>query len=195
MIYIGTNVNGEPMQMTVNRMRRIKHHPSWTRNAVVISDHRPSLNISDDMPEAGGGGESVAPEAASDDDDDDGGDDDGEPARARPHFKPSNPPAPGSASKKHSGLDRSRTRHPADKIPEIKTIAVGEFELAESIGMSVEFLRKDRSGKRLIPFYRIGTAIRYNPTRVGEALAALEQGGYSPKPKASKARQSNLTAG
>lgn len=157
-------------------------------------DHCPTLSISDDMPEAGGGGESAsAPEAS--DDDDDGGDDDGEPARSRPHVKSSNPPAPGSASKKHFGFTRSRTRHQADKIPEIKTIAVGEFELAESIGMSVEFLRKDRSGKRLIPFYRIGTAIRYNPTRVGEALAALEQGGYAPKPKSSKARQSNLTAG
>jgi hypothetical protein len=158
-------------------------------------DHCPALSISDDMPEAGGGGESAAAPEVAGDDDDDGGDDDGEPARSRPHSKPSNPPAPGSASKKHHGLDRSRTRHPAEKPLEIKTIAVGEFELAESIGMSVEFLRKDRSGKRLIPFYRIGTAIRYNPTRVGEALSALEVGGYAPKPKATKARQSNLTAG
>lgn len=163
-----------------------------------------SSSISNGMPEAGGGGSvdlegdcdagCAAPEVAASDDDD-GGDSDGEPARSRPHSKPSNSPAPSSASKKHSGSNRSRTRHQAEKITGIQTIAVGEIELAESIGMSVEFLRKDRSGKRLIPFYRIGTAIRYNPTRVGEALSALEQGGYAPKPKASKARQFNQNAG
>lgn len=148
-------------------------------------DHCPALTISDDMPEAGGGGESAAaPEVASDDDDD--GDDDGEPARSRPHSKPSPKPAHGSASPKHTVLDRSRTRHQAEKPPEFK-IAVGEFDLAAAIGMSVDFLRKDRSGKRIIPFFRIGKAIRYNPQRVNEALASLEEGGHKPpKPKAKK---------
>lgn len=179
-------------------------------------DHCPTLSITDDMPEAGGGGESAAaPEVASDDDDD-GGDSDGEPARRkatrtriqldgadkrnvstnkRRDGAVNHMTTPSSASKEHHGLTRSRTRHQADTPPEIKTIGVEEHAMAASIGMSVEFLRKDRSGKRLIPFYRIGTAIRYNPTRVSEALTALEQGGYAPKPKASKARQSNLTAG
>lgn len=148
-------------------------------------DHCPALSISDDMPEAGGGGESAAtPEVASDDDD--GGDDDGEPARSRPHSKPSPKPGTASAPKKHSGLTQSRIRQQADKIPEIK-IAVGEFDLAAAIGMSVDFLRKDRCGKRIIPFFRIGKAIRYNPQRVNEALASLEEGGHKPpKPKAKK---------
>lgn len=83
----------------------------------------------------------------------------------------------------------------ANSLDASTPIGVTECDIAKSIGMSVEFLRKDRSTKRLIPFYRIGKAIRYNPTRVTEALAALEVGGYTPKPKATKARQSNLIAG
>jgi len=127
------------------------------------------------------------PEAS---DDDDGGDADSDPDGRPPHKPPSTPPAPGSASKQ-------RTRAPrltAGQNPAFQVIGITEFDLAESIGMSVEFLRKDRSGKRLIPFYRIGAAIRYNPARVTESLARLEVGGYTPKPKANKARQSTLTA-
>lgn len=152
--------------------------------------------ITDDMPESGGGGGggvTDGPDVAASDDDD-GGDDDGEPARSRPHSKPSPKPGTASASPKHTVLDRSRTRHQAEKPPEIK-IAVGEFDLAAAIGMSVDFLRKDRSGKRIIPFFRIGKAIRYNPQRVNEALASLEEGGHKPpKPKAKKSVNS-LVAG
>jgi len=74
-------------------------------------------------------------------------------------------------------------------------IGVTECDIAKTIGMSVEFLRKDRSTKRLIPFYRIGKSIRYNPRRVNEALASLEEGGHKPpKPKAPKSPNSS-TAG
>ncbi len=128
------------------------------------------------------------PEAS---DDDDGGDADSDPDGRPPHKTPIPQPANGSASKQRTRAPRL----PAGQIPEFQVIGVTEFDLAESIGMSVEFLRKDRSGKRLIPFYRIGASIRYNPTRVIEALARLEVGGYAPKPKATKARQSTLTAG
>lgn len=158
-------------------------------------DHCPTLSITDDMPEAGGGGESTAaPEVASDDDDD-GGDDDGEPARSCPYSKPSPKPGTASASKKHSVLDRSRTpRHQAEKVPEIR-LAVGEYDLAAAIGMSVDFLRKDRSGKRIIPFFRIGKAIRYNPQRVNEALASLEEGGHKPPKSRAKKSDNSLSAG
>lgn len=158
-------------------------------------DHCPALSITDDMPEAGGGGESAAaPEVASDDDDD-GGDSDGEPARSRPHKHPSPKPAHDSASPKHAVLDRSRTpRHKAEKVPEIK-IAVGEYDLAAAIGMSVDFLRKDRSSKRIIPFFRIGKSIRYNPQRVNEALASLEEGGHKPPKSRAKKSDNSLNAG
>ncbi len=133
-------------------------------------DHRPQLSITNDAGPTGticDGQTNDTPEAS--DDDDDGGDDDGEPARSRPHSNPSPKPANCSASKKHS-------------TPQI---AVGEFDLAASIGMSVDFLRKDRITKRIIPFFRIGKAIRYNPQRVNEALASLEEGGHK-TPKAKK---------
>jgi hypothetical protein len=122
------------------------------------------LEISNDMPDCGGG-ERSAQAVANDDGDDDGGDSDGEPARRK---------------------QRSSTN--------ANVIGVTEFDIAKSIGMSVEFLRKDRSGKRLIPFYRIGKSIRYSPHRVIQALATLEEGGHTPRPKAKKSVNS-LSAG
>jgi len=56
-------------------------------------------------------------------------------------------------------------------------LAVDEFECASAIGMSVAWLRKDRRGKRLIPYYRIGGRILYSLERVQTALATLEEGG------------------
>jgi hypothetical protein len=77
---------------------------------------------------------------------------------------------------------------------QLSSIGVSEFDLAKCIGMSVEFLRKDRSGKRLIPFYRIGSSIRYNPDRLVQALAALEEGGHVRRAKAKKSSNA-LSAG
>ena len=45
-------------------------------------------------------------------------------------------------------------------------IALTEQELASAIGMSVSFLQKDRNTRRIIPYYRIGGAIRYDIGRV-----------------------------
>ncbi len=42
----------------------------------------------------------------------------------------------------------------------IERLVIDEHELAIALGMSVHFLRKDRCGPRLIPFYRIGGSIR-----------------------------------
>ena len=56
-------------------------------------------------------------------------------------------------------------------------LAVDEKTLAEAIGMSVAWLRKDRSGARTVPFYRLGTSIRYNIDRVREALDKRAEGG------------------
>lgn len=56
---------------------------------------------------------------------------------------------------------------------------VNEFACAEAIGMSVYFLRKDRnrSGKKLIPFTKIGGAVRYDMARVHDALRTMQHGG------------------
>jgi hypothetical protein len=88
----------------------------------------------------------------------------------------------------------STRQQSAEKTKSVEVIGVNEFVIADSIDMSVEFVRKDRSGKRLIPFYRIGTSIRYNPNRVIQALATLEEGGHAPKSK-TKASTNSLSAG
>jgi hypothetical protein len=54
---------------------------------------------------------------------------------------------------------------------------VDEHAAAKATGLSVHTLRKDRQGPRRIPFYRIGTAIRYDMDRVRAALAEMEVGG------------------
>ena len=56
-------------------------------------------------------------------------------------------------------------------------IAVDETIAAPALGVSVGFLRKDRRTKKLIPFFRIGTSVRYNLDRCREALLAREEGG------------------
>jgi hypothetical protein len=66
-------------------------------------------------------------------------------------------------------------------------LAVNEQKCAEAIGISVARLRKDRRGKRLIPFYRLGGRILYSPDRVQAALTGLEEGGTRPKSRREKA--------
>lgn len=65
-------------------------------------------------------------------------------------------------------------------------LAFDERQCAEAINMSVAWLRKDRRGRRLIPFYRLGGRILYSPARVQAALDALEEGGTRPKPRREK---------
>ena len=59
----------------------------------------------------------------------------------------------------------------------LEPIAVDEIELARLIGMSVDFLRKDRVTRRLLPYYKIGKTVRYDVTRVRQALILMEEGG------------------
>jgi hypothetical protein len=60
-----------------------------------------------------------------------------------------------------------------------------EHEIAALLGMSVQFLRKDRRTKQLIPFFRIGDRVWYDERRVIETLASLEQGGDAKRPSRS----------
>ncbi len=57
-----------------------------------------------------------------------------------------------------------------------------EHEAAAYLGLSVHTLRKDRTGARRIPFYRIGSAIRYDLDRLDAALTNFECGGPAPRP-------------
>lgn len=63
---------------------------------------------------------------------------------------------------------------------------VDEFACAKALGLSVGTLRKDRQSDRRIPFFKIGTSVRYDLERVREALAAFEQGGFSVPKKRKK---------
>lgn len=65
-------------------------------------------------------------------------------------------------------------------------LAISEQQCAEAIGMSVAWLRKDRRGKRLIPYYRLGGRILYSPDRIQAALNALEERGSLPKSRREK---------
>lgn len=71
----------------------------------------------------------------------------------------------------------------APNFPVVAKIALTEPEMAAALGMSIQFLRKDRSTKRRIPFYRLGTSIRYDVNRVREALALIEEGGIQRRAK------------
>jgi excisionase family DNA binding protein len=63
---------------------------------------------------------------------------------------------------------------------------VDEHEAAKALGISVHTLRKDRVQSRRIPFYRIGTSVRYDMLRVWQALEALEVGGMKPANRAAR---------
>jgi hypothetical protein len=66
-------------------------------------------------------------------------------------------------------------------------VLVDEFEAARVLGLSVHTLRKDRQGARRIPFYRIGTAVRYDPERIWQSLAEHELGGTVVRPNRRRA--------
>lgn len=66
--------------------------------------------------------------------------------------------------------------HPAPNTAGAR-LAVDEKTMAEAIGMSVAWLRKDRSGARTVPFFRLGSSVRYNIDRVREALDKRAEGG------------------
>lgn len=65
---------------------------------------------------------------------------------------------------------------------------VDEHRAAEYLGFSVHTLRKDRREAMRVPFYRIGSAIRYDLDRIDAALDPLEVGGNAPH-KAPPARK------
>jgi len=63
-------------------------------------------------------------------------------------------------------------------------IALNDKQIAENLGMSVAWVRKDRRTKRSIPFFRIGDCIRYDWDRVRQSLLAREEGGSQIKSRA-----------
>ena len=64
--------------------------------------------------------------------------------------------------------------------------AVNENEAAQALGMSVHWLRKDRRTKRLIPFFKLGDAVRYDIGRVREAIQSFQEGGAAAQGSAAR---------
>jgi hypothetical protein len=64
---------------------------------------------------------------------------------------------------------------------EQQPIGVDENAAALALNVSVSWLQKDRRGKRIVPFYKMGGHVRYNLERVRESLRAVECGGSRAK--------------
>lgn len=57
------------------------------------------------------------------------------------------------------------------------SLIVDDKKIAEAIGMSVAWVRKDRATKRLIPFFRVGDCVRYDVATVRKAFMSRMEGG------------------
>lgn len=64
-------------------------------------------------------------------------------------------------------------------------LAVDEHTVAKALSMSIHWVRKDRTGRRLLPFFRVGGRVLYDLGRVRQALASMEEGG----PESNRKRQ------
>lgn len=79
-------------------------------------------------------------------------------------------------------------RSPAgDDKPQGGRVVCDTKGIAAALDVSESFVRRDRTGKRLLPFFRIGDLIRYDLDRVLAALQASEEGG--PRKATRKARR------
>jgi hypothetical protein len=61
--------------------------------------------------------------------------------------------------------------------PHASSFGLTDKQISELMGMSLSWVRKDRITKRLIPFYRLGDAIRYDPETVRGAMLRNMEGG------------------
>jgi hypothetical protein len=61
--------------------------------------------------------------------------------------------------------------------PQSNQLIVDDKTIAEQIGMSLAWVRKDRLTNRLLPFFRIGGRIRYDVPTVRKVLLARTEGG------------------
>lgn len=55
-------------------------------------------------------------------------------------------------------------------------LAVDDKTIAAALGMSVAWVRKDRTTNRTVPFFRLGTAIRYDVATVRKAMLSRMEG-------------------
>lgn len=58
-------------------------------------------------------------------------------------------------------------------------LAVDDKAIAAALGMSLAWVRKDRMTNRTVPFFRLGTSIRYDPATVRKAMLSRMEGNAS----------------
>ena len=63
---------------------------------------------------------------------------------------------------------------------ESKAVFVSDVDMARMLGVSPQFLQKDRVGPTRIPFVRLGDRCLYEPEVVLEAVRAMAVGGDQP---------------
>lgn len=64
-----------------------------------------------------------------------------------------------------------------NQATEITRIALTDKEVAVALGMSLAWVRKDRLTNRVLPYYRLGSAVRYDVEVVRKALMRSQEGG------------------
>jgi hypothetical protein len=61
---------------------------------------------------------------------------------------------------------------------------VTDVEIAKALGMSVDWVRKDRMTKRLLPYFKTPSgSVRYSLEQVSEAMLQWQIGGYKLNPR------------
>jgi hypothetical protein len=60
---------------------------------------------------------------------------------------------------------------------QVPKLIVDDKTIAELIGLSLAWVRKDRRTARLLPFFRLGGRVRYDVPTVRSALLARSEGG------------------
>jgi hypothetical protein len=60
---------------------------------------------------------------------------------------------------------------------QVPQLIVDDKTIADLVGMSLAWVRRDRREKRLLPFFRLGGRVRYDVPTVRQALLARTEGG------------------
>jgi hypothetical protein len=60
---------------------------------------------------------------------------------------------------------------------QVSKLIVDDKSIASLIGMSLPWVRKDRRTKRILPFFRVGRAIRYDVPTVRKTFLSRMEGG------------------
>jgi hypothetical protein len=79
---------------------------------------------------------------------------------------------------------------------ESKAVFVSDVDMARMLGVSPQFLQKDRVGPKRIPFVRLGDRCLYEPEVVLETVRAMAVGGDQPsRTRMARRRRGTINGG